>query len=221
MWDGLNTDASYIARLIRPGDLVAYYIDGLYAWNSAQIRMFPHNEHVTITVFGNPADVADAETGDLTPEAAADWVRRQKARGYWRPTIYRSLSVMDDVRRTTGDLVLGKDWDAWVADYDNRTESVYPGSAAKQFRNASDFDESEVYDDQWPHRTMSVVVPVTNPKWPAGQLLVLNNRGHAVEALQKALSGSAIRGVRASTSTVSSAARPTPRSRITRLTRAL
>lgn len=196
MWDGINTDASYIARLVRPGDLVAYYIDGIYAWNAAEVAMFRNNQLVTITVFGNPADVADAETGDMTAEAAGDWVRRQKAAGYLRPTIYRSLSVMDDIRRTTGNLILGKDWDAWVADYDNRTESVYPNSAAKQFRNASDFDESEVYDDGWPHRTASVVVPVTNPKWPAGQLLILNNRGHAVEALQKALSGSGIRGVR-------------------------
>lgn len=196
MWDGIRQDAKYIARLAKPGDLVAYYIDGIYSWTSAEIALFPHNEHVTITVFGNPADAADAETGDMTPEAAAEWVVRQKTAGYWRPTIYRSLSVMDDIRKTTGALVMGKDWDSWVADYDNRTESVYPGSAVKQFRNASDFDENEVYDDGWPHRTNHVVAPITSPKWPVDALLQFGNRGNAVEAMQKALSGSGIRGVR-------------------------
>jgi peptidoglycan hydrolase-like protein with peptidoglycan-binding domain len=196
MWDGIRQDAKTIAKFIKPGQMVAYYIDGLYAWTSAEIGLFPNNQHVTITVLGNPADAGDAETGDMTPDGAARWVRDQKAAGYWRPTIYRSLSVMDDVRKTTGTLVMGKDWDSWVADYDNNTASVYPGSAVKQFRNTSDFDENEVYDDGWPHRSMSIVAPITSPKWPAGALLMFGNRGNAVEAMQKALSGSGIRGVR-------------------------
>ena len=196
MWDGIRQDAKTIAKFIKPGEKVAYYIDGLFFWTSDEIALFPHNEHVTITVLGNPADVADAETGDMSPASAADWVRRQKAAGYWRPTIYRSLDVMQDIRNTTGNLVMGKDWDAWVADYDNNTQNVYPGSAVKQFRNTSDFDENEIYDDGWPHRTNHVVAPITSPRWPAGALLLFGNRGNSVQAMQKALSLSGIRGVR-------------------------
>ena len=197
MFDGINTDAKAIARLIEPGDLVAYYIDGIYAWTPEEIRLFPNNTHVTITVIGNPADVADCETGDMSPRSAADWVIRQRAAGYYRPTIYRGLSGMADVRAATGSLIMGKDWDAWVADYDNSQQSVYPGSAAKQYRSTNEYDVSEVYDDLWPHRVrIQPTIPTAKPKWPAGLDLRLGNRGNAVEALQRALSTSGIRGVR-------------------------
>lgn len=198
MYDGINTDARRIKELIKPGDLVAYYIDGRYAWSEEEIAFFPNNEHVTITVLGNPADVADCETGDLTPKSAAEWVVRQRHHGYFRPTIYRSLSVMRDIRQSTGPLIMGKDWDSWVADYDNDPNPDYSGEAAKQYRSTNDYDESEVYDDLWPHRhaTHSPVATVSSPKWPKGLVLQFGNKGNAVEALQKACSGSGIRGVR-------------------------
>src|ERR1700744_2245309 len=130
MWDGVNSDARYIKSIIKPGDLIAYYIDGAFAWTPAEIALFPNNIHVTITVLGNPADVADCETGDMTPASAANWGRDQRNKGYYRPPIYRSCSMMSDVRQTTGNLVMGRDWDAWVADYDNKTDQVYAGAAA-------------------------------------------------------------------------------------------
>jgi Putative peptidoglycan binding domain len=199
MHDGINTDAASIAKIIKPGDLVAYYIDGRYAWTPEERAMFPNNEHITITVLGNPADVADCETGDLTPEEAAAWIERQRARGYFRPSVYRSLSLMQDIRNATGPLIMGKDWDSWVADYDDSTSNVYPGAAAKQYRNESIQDLSEVYDDGWPHRsapTTPVPVSVQHPKWPGGVTLQFNNRGNAVEALQQSLANSGIYGVR-------------------------
>lgn len=197
MYDGINTDAKAIAQVIKPGDLVAYYIDGRFAWSRDEIGLFPFNTHVTITVLGNPADVADCETGDLTPQGAADWVRKQKANGYDRPTIYRSLSGMDDIRQTTGALVMGRDWDSWVADYDNNQNSVYPGSAAKQYKTTNNDDVSAVFDDLWPHRVViRPTAPIMAPKWQAGLVLQFGNKGHAVEALQKALRNSGIVGVR-------------------------
>jgi len=201
MYDGIMTDADEIAGVIQPGDLVAYYIDGIFAWKQNQIALFPHNQHITITVLGNPADIADCETGDLTPEGAADWVRRQKARGYDRPSIYRSFSLMDDIRRATGSLIMGKDWDSWVAHYDNNPNPDYAGEAAKQFHTQNDMDVSEVYDDLWPHRTKPIIVPPnspnpTMPRWPAGVTLQFGNKGNAVLALQTALSDSGVYGVR-------------------------
>jgi hypothetical protein len=197
MYDGIRTDARTIARIIKPGDLVAYYIDGMYAWTDEEIALFPHNTHVTITVVGNPADVADCETGDMSPVSAANWVERQRAAGYFRPTIYRGLYGMPDIRKTTGNLFLTREWYVWVADYDNNPDSVYPGSAAKQFRSTDAYDVSSVFDDLWPHRVkVQPTTPVAGPKWPAGVTLRFGNKGNSVEALQRALASSGIRGVR-------------------------
>ena len=201
LYDGINTDARDIAKVIQPGNGVAYYVDGIFAWNSAEIALFPHNWHVTITVLGNPADVADCETGDLTPWQAAAWVVRQKARGYWRPTVYRSFSLMDDIRQATGPLIMGEDWDSWVAHYDDNPNRDYAGEAAKQFHTQSNMDVSEVYDMGWPHRTKPIVVPPnspspTTPRWPFGVTLQFGNKGNAVLSLQTALSDSGVYGVR-------------------------
>jgi hypothetical protein len=200
MYDGINTDAKTIRELIHPGDKVAYYIDGRYAWTKEEIALFPNNEHVTITVLGGIADVGDCETGDMTPDEAAAWVRKRKLAGYLRPTVYRSLALMKDIRNATGGLIMGKDWDAWVADYDNNPTNVYEGAAAKQYKSPAGYDLSVVYDANWPHRSAVVtkppVAPIINPKWPAGLTLVLGNKGNAVEALQKALANSGIPGVR-------------------------
>jgi hypothetical protein len=204
-YDGINTDAETIKKIIKPGDVVMYYIDGRYAWSAAEIALFPHNLHVTITVLGGNADVADCETGDMTPEQAATWVVKRKAAGYDRPTIYRSLAGMPDIRKATGSLVMGKDWDAFVADYDRVPTQVYAGAAAKQYKNTAGYDVSEIYDDAWPHRSSGFnklppsppIITTVKPKWPSGLTLVLGNKGNAVEALQQALANSGIDGVRA------------------------
>jgi hypothetical protein len=199
MYDGINSDARAIARIIKPGEGVAYYIDGRYAWSGADIALFPDNFHVTITVLGNAADVADCETGDMTPAEAAAWVGRQRNAGYFRPTVYRSLAVMDDIRKATGSLVMGQDWDSWVADYDNDPKQVYPGAAAHQYRSTFDKDISSVFLDGWPFRKSHVTVPpprTAKPKWPAGLILKKGDVGHSVEAMQTAFRNSGIRGLR-------------------------
>ena len=201
MWDGIKTDASVIRKVAKPGDGVAYYIDGNFAWQAAQINLFPDLWHVTITVLGNPADAGDCETGDMTPDGAARWVVDQKGKGYWRPTVYRSLALMGDIRQATGKLVMGVDWDAWVADYDNNPANVYAGAVAKQFRTTASYDQSEVYDAGWPHRVKPKPVPVGAPaphgsRWGAGVTLEFGNIGNSVLALQQALNNVHAVGVR-------------------------
>jgi hypothetical protein len=193
MYDGINTDAETIARL-KPA-MVAYYVDGRYAWTEQQIRLFPRAKHVTITVLGSiTADVADCETGDLTPAHAADWVRNKRARGYYRPTVYCSYSAIPAVRNATGALRLGVDYDIWYADYDNAETQLYPGTVAKQYRNTALMDESVVWDDAWPHR--SPPVKTVEPAWPSGDVLKLGSTGAAVYVLQQAFHNSGITGVR-------------------------
>jgi hypothetical protein len=154
MYDGLNSDARAIAESFPHAELVAGYVNGAYAWSQAEWDLFPNATHVGVTVFAVDAgDVLDVENGDATPGQTQGWIAQRKAAGIFRPTIYCNLSTVPAVRQGTGPYVLGRDYDLWVARYDNSTESVYSGSAAKQYATSSSWDASAVYDDAWPHRT--------------------------------------------------------------------
>jgi hypothetical protein len=74
-------------------ELVAGYVDGLYA-NVTQLKAkFPKATVVSITVKGNTAaHVADCETGDLTPSSVAYWALEVCRLGR-RPTIYCSAAT--------------------------------------------------------------------------------------------------------------------------------
>jgi len=174
MLDGIDTDAAGIARL--SPQMVAYYVNGRYAWSAAQIAMFPHANHVTISVTASAdaGDVLDVETGDATPAQAEGWIAKRKAAGLYRPTIYCSRSTIPAVRAGTGSYVLGKDYDIWVADYTGTphvvASSVVGGvtaiCAATQYENTANWDVSAVYDDGWPHRTPPAPVKTTTPVEP-------------------------------------------------------
>lgn len=198
-YDGVNADAAAIHAKFPDTGMVAYYIDGEFTWTAAEIALFPDAEHVTITVLAGKADVADCENGNLTPEQAAQWVRDRRAEGYFRPTVYCSLSTVEAVREATGDLVLGVDYDLWVAEYNGTADSAYPGSVAHQYLNTPGYDTSAVYDDGWPHRTPpapAAPVKATADTWPAGVILREGSTGGAVHVLQQALCDSGITGVR-------------------------
>lgn len=169
MYDGINSDASYIHAHYGSGaELVAGYVGGSYVWTQADWNLFPNAVHVYITPTashtGKGVDVLDVETGDATAAQTEGWIKAQKAAGYARPTIYTSLSNVAAVRAGTGAYVLGQDYDLWVADYDNSTASPYAGCAAKQYKNEANDDMSVVYDAGWPHRSGST--PPAKPAIP-------------------------------------------------------
>jgi Putative peptidoglycan binding domain len=59
------------------------------------VKAFPSARHLSIAI--SPADDAaclDIENGAATPQSAAAWYLRQKARGITRPCFYASTSVM-------------------------------------------------------------------------------------------------------------------------------
>jgi hypothetical protein len=161
MYDGINSLAAGIRKRFPDAAMVAGYVDGSFAWTQAEWNLFPHAVHVEVAVLSstNFGDVIDCETGDATPERAAAWVRMRKLAGYYRPTIYCSRSVIPQVRAATGNLILGKDYDIWCADYTGQQHQVTaPGlppatCAATQYLNTDAYDASIVYDDGWPHRS--------------------------------------------------------------------
>lgn len=89
---------------VNPGDLTpgadAYlgYVDGAFA-NFSQVKAkFPHALILSLAVFAqHDADGCDCEAGDLMPWQVGPWVKRQLARGAWRPVVYCSASVVPTV----------------------------------------------------------------------------------------------------------------------------
>lgn len=163
MYDSVNVDG-----IPSGATIVAGYYYGTYANLTAMRERFPKAVVVGITPTASVADgivdVLDVETGDATASQTEGWITAQKAKGYYRPTIYTSLSNVPAVRQGTGKYVLGTDYDLWVADYDGNENVVYAGAAAKQFKSTSGYDESVIYDSAWPHRKAPAKKGLAAPK---------------------------------------------------------
>lgn len=161
MYDGVNSLAAGIARDFPGAQMIAGYLTGSYAWTAAEWALFPHAAHVTISTVGtaNAGDVLDVEAGDATPAQAHDWIVMRKRAGLYRPTLYASKSRLAEIRVATRELILGRDYDIWEADWDGSSKPDYPLAVAKQFKNATGYDQSAVFDDGWPHRHAPVSPP--------------------------------------------------------------
>jgi hypothetical protein len=168
MYDGINSLAAGIHERFPNAALVGGYIDGRFAWTQAEWNLFPHAVKVRIAVSSsiNAGDVIDCETGDATPAEAAAWVRMRKAAGLYRPTVYCSRSVIPAVRQATGNLVLGRDYDIWCADYTGAAHTI-DGCAAVQWTSTDFYDASLVSDDGWPHRTAPQTAQTSTGSPPA------------------------------------------------------
>lgn len=160
MYDGVNSDAEAIAKDFPDAAMVAGYVNGKYAWSESDWSRFPKAAHVeiSITASADAGDVLDVEAGDATPDEAVEWIRKRKGSGYARPTVYCSKAAIPAVRKATGDYILGRDYDIWVADWTEEPHEVTaPGlphalCAATQYENTRGYDVSVVYSEGWPHR---------------------------------------------------------------------
>ena len=129
--------------------MVAGYVDGRYAWSSADWARFPHSVKARIAVFSSTADghILDVEAGCSTPGNAPGWVVRRRAAGI-DPTVYCSLSAWPTVRAAFATAhVAEPHW--WVAAYPGNGAQLYPGSIAHQYANPGPVDIS-VVADYWP-----------------------------------------------------------------------
>jgi hypothetical protein len=143
MQDGINTDAAGMDHSI---PLVAYYIDGLYAWTASEIALFPRSVHVRIAVRWTTRDghVIDRENGDATAAQAAAWAHQRRLDGYPWPTVYCSVSNQAEViaafQAIHEPMPL---W--WLAHYDN-VDALPAGCVAKQYADPGPLDKSIVAD---------------------------------------------------------------------------
>ena len=145
MYDGVDA-----GRLPTDAQLVAGYVDGLYAWSAANWARFPSSVKVRIAVFSstNDGEVLDVEQGDATPDQSVDWVLMRRRAGT-DPTVYMNSSTWPSVRTAFNDRGVAEPH-YWVAQYDG-VASLPAGAVAKQYYN----DNQAGYDlsvvaDYWP-----------------------------------------------------------------------
>lgn len=153
----------------RDAEMVAYYVDGLYAWPQAWLDMFPRAIKVGISAIGvKVAQVGDVEVGCIwPPRNAVPWARRARAAGF-DPTIYvNELNDWGPTRQAFRDAGEPEPhW--WVARY-NGVRIVPAGSVGRQFAHPHDGDG--VANNPWEtgkHYDLSIIAAF----WPG-----VDNRG--------------------------------------------
>lgn len=145
MYDGVNA-----SRLPANAQLVAGYVDGLYAWSAADWARFPTSVKVRIAVFSstNDGEVLDVEPGNATPAESVDWVLMRRGAGV-DPTVYMNTSTWPTVRAAFNARRVTEPH-YWVAQYDG-VATLPAGAIAKQYfnDNQAGYDLS-VVADFWP-----------------------------------------------------------------------
>lgn len=170
MIDGTNTDAPAMAAQASGYQLVAGYVDGLYAWSDAQWARFPAGIiRVRIAVFASTNDghILDCEPGNCTPAQAVDWVLLRRAAGV-DPTVYCNETNPDTgwpAVRAAFQVRGVPEPHYWVAKYDN-DPTIPAGAVGKQYADdnmlGKPWDLSAVADF-WPGVDPAPAQPTTTP----------------------------------------------------------
>lgn len=127
-------DSTRPAEIPADAQMVAGYVDGMYAWGPQDWARFPHAVHVEISAVGTDrGTVVDVEVGCVwPPESAVPWVRRARARGV-DPTVYCNWS--NDLQHVKAAFIRAGEPEPhyWVARYDGQAE-VPEGTVGKQYQ---------------------------------------------------------------------------------------
>ena len=136
------------ANIPDDAELVAGYVDGLYAWTADDWARWAHIPQVRIAVFAstNDGNCLDVEQGCSAPEEAPGWVKMRRAAGV-DPTVYCSESPWPTVRAAfAAQGVPEPHW--WIANY-NKELTIPDGAVAHQYWDFGPYDSS-VAADYWP-----------------------------------------------------------------------
>ena len=145
MYDGVDA-----TKLPVSAQLVAGYVDGLYAWSDANWARFPNSVKVRVAVFAqtNDGQVLDVEPGNATPAQSVDWVLMRRRAGV-DPTVYMNTSTWPTVRDAFQARGV-REPHYWVAQYDG-VASIPSGAIGKQYYNNNDLGyDLSIIADYWP-----------------------------------------------------------------------
>jgi hypothetical protein len=121
----------------------AGYVDGIYK-NFADVKAkFPQAAIVSIAVFAkDDAEVLDVEQGDATIADVYAWLKRQLARGVWRPVIYTSAGNVDRLMLTMNANGFKRDqYRIWSAHYTNRAHLCGPTTCGEIKTTTADWTQ--------------------------------------------------------------------------------
>lgn len=169
---------AHLPAISAPDVYFAYNNGSLTHDNYNQVKAaHPNAQILTISTDGslNADDICDCETGDYSPQSAANWAHNKISMGQ-RPTIYCNRSSYKPVadalgiyHYTFGAGTSGQkgDVDWWAATLDNVTKEV-PGAVAVQWTDhGGTYDESVVWDDTWHPAAGPAPTPTPPPPPPA------------------------------------------------------
>jgi hypothetical protein len=90
-------DSVTVANLPDGADAYLGYTSGNWpTWNALAARFHGKAHLLSMAIAADEdAEGCDREPGDLTVTEIADWVKRQIARGVWRPVVYASVANME------------------------------------------------------------------------------------------------------------------------------
>lgn len=119
-------DAVDVPAIPSTAEVVLAYIDGIYVTYPAVRFRFPNATILTTTTSGtHPADLCDVESGDATPEIAAQGLRNGL---YALRTLYSDLSTKPALDKACE----GLEW-FWFAANPTGIPHLAPGSVATQW----------------------------------------------------------------------------------------
>jgi CHAP domain len=168
-------DSTNPADIPADAQMVAGYVDGIYAWSAEGWARFPNAVKVRIAVFSSTNDghVLDVEPGCSTPASAPGWVLMRRAAGV-DPSVYCNTSTWPTVKaafQSAG--VPEPHW--WIAAYPGNGANLYAGSVAHQYANpltsGGHFDLTVV--GYWPGVDGTPVFP-TAPTQEDDEMKILN-----------------------------------------------
>ena len=88
-------DSIDVSQIPSDAAAAAGYVGGNWPTLVTLQRLFPHAHLLPVAISaGEDAEMLDVENGDATIEQAPSWVRRQEARGVYRPGLYSQASNM-------------------------------------------------------------------------------------------------------------------------------
>lgn len=184
-------DAVKPQRIPADAQMVLPYVNGLYAWKADDWARFPNAVKVTVEAYipgqrpRGVGHILDVEAGDV-PRCIkeghdVDFANAREQLG-WVPAYYTSKGTWPQLARALSSAgIQVVDW--WIADPDNPTPHLIPGTVGTQWGYPGNYDVS-TFIDNWPvpakeQRPMDFPNAVMTKKRPGhpGQCWVLGSDG--------------------------------------------